>query len=260
MKTMALKKTDIPTVVSPAASQVYLFSKTLSTVVGSESVLMLDAVTLNISGDHLYQAGNLPGAIEEYQKALQLDPSNVNVHNSLGACYGAMKMYDAAESEFNAALLLKPDEVMALYNQGLVCLLTGRKEMALDFFVNASAIDDGIFELALLTGKLYLEAGNPEKARSFLEKALNCRPKSGTALRTIGVCYSALSLLREAVAVYTSAVKNNPNDAESFSRLGQLYDMIGENPEIAQLFCRHSVAIAPENEVYRQVLNRLVQK
>lgn len=260
MKTMALKKTDNIPVISPGASQVYLFSKTLSAVVGSESVVMLDAVTLNISGDQLYQADNLPGAIEEYQKALQLDPSNVNVHNSLGACYGAMKMYDAAESEFNAALLLKPDEVMALYNQGLVCLLTGRKEMALDFFVNASAIDDGIFELALLTGKLYLEAGNPEKARSFLEKALNCRPKSGTALRTLGVCYSALNFLREAVAVYTRAVKNNPNDAESFSRLGQLYDMIGENPEIAQLFCQHSVAIAPENEVYRQVLNRLMQK
>ena len=153
-----------------------------------------------------------------------------------------------------------PDEVMALYNIGVICLLTGRKETALNFFIKAAAIDDGIFELALITGKLYLEAGNPEKARSFLEKALDCRPKSGTALRTLGACYSALNLLREAVAVYTRAVKNNPNDAESFSQLGQLYDTIGENPEIARLFCQQSVAIAPENEVYRQRLNRLMQK
>jgi len=233
---------------------------THAAVVGSGSVVVLDAISLNISGDQLYQVGNLPEAIEEYQNALQLDPSNVNVHNSLGVCYGAMKMYDAAESEFNAALLLKPDEVMALYNLGVVCLLTGRKEMALNFFVNASAIDDGIFEIALLTGKLSLEVGNPEKARYFLKKALNCRPKSGTALRTLGICYSSMNLLREAVAVYTQAVKNNPNDAESFSQLGRLYDAIGENPEIAQLFCQHSVAIAPENEVYRQTLNRLMQK
>jgi len=233
---------------------------THAAVVGPGSMIVLDAVSLNISGDHLYQTGNHQGAVEEYRKALLLDPSNVNVHNSLGVCYGMMEMYDAAEAEFEAALMLKPDEVMALFNLGVICLLTGRKEMALDIFMKAAAIEDGIFELALLTGKLYLDAGNPEKARSFLEKALDCRPKSGTALRTLGACFSSLSLLRDAVAVYTRAVKNNPNDAESFSQLGQLYDMIGENPEIARLFCQQSVAIAPENEVYRERLDRLMQK
>jgi Flp pilus assembly protein TadD len=229
-------------------------------VSGPGSLVVMDAVSLNISGDHLYQAGNLQGAAEEYRKALQLDPSNVNVHNSLGVCYGMLERYDAAEAEFDAALALKPDEVMAMFNLGVICLLTGRKETALEFFMKAAAIDDGIFELALLTGKLYLDAGNPEKARSFLEKAVDYRPKSATALRTLGACYSSLNLLREAVAVYTRAVKNNPGDAESFSQLGRLYDMIGENPEIARLFCEQSVAIAPENEVYRERLNRLTQK
>ncbi|MBI5591761.1 MAG: tetratricopeptide repeat protein [Deltaproteobacteria bacterium] len=233
---------------------------THAAIMGTGSLVVLDAVSLNISGDQLYQAGNLPGAVEEYQKALQLDSANVNVHNSLGVCYGMMEMYDAAEAEFDAALLLKPDEVMALYNLGVICLLTGRKELALNFFMKAAAIDDGIFELALLTGKLYLEAGSPEKARPFLENALNSRPKSGTALRTLGACLSALNLPREATAIYTRAVKNNPGDAESFSQLGQLYDTIGENPEIARLFCQQSVAIAPENEVYRERLNRLMQK
>jgi tetratricopeptide (TPR) repeat protein len=233
---------------------------THAAVVGPGTMVVLDAVSLNISGDQLYQAGNLPEAIEEYQKALQLDPSNINVHNSLGVCYGMMERCDAAEAQFEAALRLKPDEVMVLYNLGVICLLTGRKEMALNLFMKAAAIDDEIFEPALLAGKLYLEAGNPEKARAFLEKALNCLPKSGTALRTLGACYSELNLLREAAALYTRAVKNNPGDAESFSRLGQLYDMIGENPEIALLFCQQSVAIAPENEVFRDRLNTLMQK
>ena len=229
-------------------------------VVGPGNMVVVDAVSLNISADQLYQAGNLPGAVEEYQKALQLDTSNVNVHNSLGVCYGMMEMYDAAEAEFEAALQLKPDEVMAMYNLGVVCLLTGRKEMALNIFMKAAAFDDGIFELAFLTGKTYLEAGSPENARPFLEKALNSRPNSGTALRTLGACFSALNLLREAVAVFTRAVKNNPNDAESLSQLGELYDMIEENPEIARLFCQQSVAIAPENEVYRERLSRLMHK
>jgi tetratricopeptide (TPR) repeat protein len=229
-------------------------------LVGPGSIVVLDAVSLNISGDNLYQAGNLQGAAQEYQKALVLDPFNVNVRNSLGVCYGMMEMYDAAESEFDAALLIEPGEVMSLYNQAVICMLTGQNETALNFIEKAVAVDDGIFELVLLTGKLYLETGNPEKARSFLEKAVSIRPKSGTALRTLGACLSDLNLFREAVAVYSRAVKSNPNDAESFSMLGLLYDRIGENPEIARLFCQQSVAIAPENDIYRERLNRLAQK
>jgi Flp pilus assembly protein TadD len=227
---------------------------------GPGSIVVLDAVSLNISGDNLYQAGNLQGAVQEYQKALVLDPSNVNVHNSLGVCYGMMEMYDAAESEFNAALLLEPGEVMCLYNQAIICMLTGRNETALNFIEKAVTVDNGIFEIVLLTGKLYLETGNPEKASFFLEKAVSIRPKSGTALRTLGACFFDLNLHRKAVEIYSRAVKNNPHDAESFSRLGLLYDRIGENPEIARLFCQQSVAIAPEIDVYHERLNRLVQK
>lgn len=226
---------------------------------GPGSIVVLDAVSLNISGDNLYQAGNLQGAVQEYQKALVLDPSNVNVHNSLGVCYGMMEMYDAAEFEFDAALLLDPGEVMSLYNQAVICMLTGRNDKALGFIEKAVAIDDGIFELVLLTGKLYLEAGNLKKARYFLEKAVRIRPNSGISLRTLGACLSDMNLFREAVAVYSRAVKSNPNDAESFSLLGLLYDRIGENPEIARLFCQQSVAIAPENDIYHERLNRLMQ-
>lgn len=229
-------------------------------VLGSGNTVVLDAVSLNLSGDGYYQSGNLRAAVEEYRKALQLDASNVNVHNSLGVCYGQMGLYDAAESEFTAATQLNPSEVMALYNRGVVCLLTGRKDGALEFFLKASAVDGDIFELALLTGKMYLEAGNPEKARSFLEKAVQRRPKSGTALRTLGACLSALNHLREAAAMYSRAVKSNPNDAESLSRLGMLYDAIGENPAIARLFCEQSVAIAPENPLYRERLEKLGKK
>ncbi len=230
-----------------------------ASLVGPGSLVVLDAVSLNISGDDLYQSGNLLEAIEEYQKALILDPNNVNVHNSLGVCYGMMEQYTAAVSEFDAALKINSDDVMVLYNRAVVCVLTGQKEEALNLVEKAVIIDDQIFEIVLLIGKLYLEAGYPKKAVSFLEKAVICQPQSGMALRTLGACLSELNNLRDAVAVYSRAVKNHPNDAESFSQLGLLYDRIGENPEIARLFCQQSVAIAPDNEMYRERLNRLAR-
>ena len=218
----------------------------------------MSALTLNIAGDELYQAGNVNGAAEAFQKALLLDPSDANMHNSLGVCYGVLKMYEAAEAEFHAAIALEPDETMALYNTGVIYLLTDRRESALVYLLKAWAVDDGVFEVALLVGKLYLESGEPQQARFFLEKALDFRPNSGNALRTLAACYASLEMPRDAAALYSRAVKLNPQDAESFSMLGRLYNVIGENPEIALLFCQQSVAIAPENEIYRQRLDKLL--
>jgi Flp pilus assembly protein TadD len=216
------------------------------------------ALSLNIAGDELYQSGDVTGAAEAFQKALLLDPCDANMHNSLGVCYGVLKMYEAAEAEFQAAFALNPDEMMALYNTGVIYLLTDRRESALAYLLKAWAVDDGVFEVAILAGKLYLESGEPQHARSFLEKALNFRPNSGNALRTLAACYASLEMPHDAAALYSRAVKLNPQDAESLSMLGHLYDVIGENPEIALLFCQQSVAIAPENEIYRRRLDKLL--
>ena len=62
-----------------------------ATFFGPGSRVCFDAVSMNISGDQLYQSGDIKGAIEEFKKALELDPLDVNIHNSLGVCYGVLK-------------------------------------------------------------------------------------------------------------------------------------------------------------------------
>lgn len=228
-----------------------------ASMLGPGNMVVIDAVSLNISGDSFYQDGDLGGAISEYQSALMLDPQETNVHNSLGVCYGMLGNYESAAAEFDIVLGIKPDEVMALYNRALIYLLAEDKEMARNFVEKALAEKDDIFEIVLLAGKLYLENGEFDKALSFLEKAVSHRPKSGVALRSLGACLIALARPQDAVVVYSRVVRTHPNDAESLSELGILYDQIGENPEIARLFCRQSVALAPDNEIYRERLHRL---
>jgi Flp pilus assembly protein TadD len=189
-----------------------------------------------------------------------LDPLDSNVHNSLGVCYGMQGRYEEAASEFDFVLRLNPDEIMALYNRAVIFHLAGDTDLSRSFVEKALARNDDIFEIILLAGKIYLENGELANALSFLEKAVSSRPKSVMALRHLGACLTSLERLKDAVAAYSRAVRINPNDAESLSQLGILYDRIGENPEIARLFCRQSVAIAPENEIYRQRLSLLEER
>ncbi|MEE8431645.1 MAG: tetratricopeptide repeat protein [Candidatus Desulfatibia sp.] len=227
---------------------------------GPDSSVVFDAVSLNISGDKFYQKGDINGAVNEFKTALRLDPSNVNVHNSLGVCYGILGNFEDAKLEFGETIRLDPEETMAVYNLGLVYLLSDNKAKALEYFLEAEGHAEDIFEVVLQTGKIYLETGQPGKSKFYLEKAVELKPESPVAHRLLGEYCAAMNLTDEAVAAYKKAIRYNPNDSDSLSALGYLFDLQGENPEITTIFCQQSVDISPETGLFRHRLGRLYLK
>jgi tetratricopeptide (TPR) repeat protein len=227
---------------------------------GPDSRVAFDAVSLNISGDALYERGDVPAAVREFRRGLELDPASVNLHNSLGVCLAVLKDYDQAVAEFTAALRLQPDDHMAVYNLGLVHALLGRQDAALGFFLRANELRGDVFEILLQTGKLYLELGQPLSAKPLLEHAARLRSKSGSIYRILGDCYTAVGAPEKAISAYQKAVKANPADVAALSALGCLFDAKGENPEIALVFCRESARLAPDNALFRARLAALYRK
>ncbi len=227
---------------------------------GPDTVISFNAVSLNISGDRLYQEGNLYGAVEEFRAALFLDPMNTTARNSLGVCYGVLKLYEKALEEFESAIRMNPEDIMAVYNAGLVHVLTGNKDKALECFFKAEEIGGHVFEAVFQIGKVYLESGEFDKAKTFLEKATRLKPSSAMGFRYLGDCYAAMNMSDEAIRAYKKAIRQNPYDAAALSAMGYLFDLKGENPEIATVFCQHSVELAPENGLFRHRLGMLYLK
>ena len=227
---------------------------------GPDSRVVFDAVSLNISGDKYFERGDLRTAIYEFQQALRLDPRNGNVHNSLGICHGVLGDHEAAIEAFGRALAIDPGDYMAVYNMGLICGLQGRREAALEHFLKADALHGDVFEILLQAGRLQLEMGDTAAARAGLERAVRLRPRSGNAQRMLGDCYARLEMPEKAIGAYQKAVKANPADSLALSALGGLFVQKGENPEIALVFCRESVRLAPGNPLFRQRLGRLYVK
>jgi len=227
---------------------------------GPSSAMIFDAVSLNISGDKLFEKGDIEGSIEEFEQALKLDPSNINVHNSLGVCYGLTGDYEKAKLEFQSALKLNSNEVMPWYNLGFTSMLNGNRNKALDLFLKANTINQDVFEVAFQTGRLLLDIGQPESGKNFLRHAARLKPKSGAAFRYLGDCYTNIGDIDAAIAAYKKAIKRNPSDAASLSAMGCLFDQQEENPDIALMFCQESVQLSPENGVFRYRLGRLYLK
>jgi len=225
---------------------------------GGTAVFGADSLSLN--ADRLYQQGDMEGAVSEYKTALLLAPSNPNLHNSLGVCFAALGALQSALEEFRTASRIDPAEVMPVYNTGLVFRMMGRKETALSRFQEAERRGGSRFEVSFQIARTCQELNRLSEAAAHFDRAVRLKPTSSIAHRLLGECRAALGRTEEAVTAYKKAVKLNPGDAEAISMLGVLFDLLGENPEIAILFCRHSVEIAPENGLYRQRLAKLYLK
>jgi len=218
------------------------------------SIVSLDAISFNISGDKRYQEKDFHAAIKEFTIGLMIDPSNVNLHISLGVCHGVLGSLEKALESFDAALWLDPTEIMALYNKGLIFMMKENWGKALDFFLQANQSGEAVFEILFQIGRIYLQMGKPQEGRKFLEKAARLQPDSGSAFRFLGECYAEDEMIEEAINAYTKAVKQNPSDAASLSALGHFFDITGENSEIAITLCEQSVRLSPETGLFRHRL------
>lgn len=78
------------------------------------------------SGMMLERQGNFMGAIKQYQKATEGDPSMVDAHNRLGMAHTRLGQFRPAESAFRRAIDLEP-KAPALHNNLGFCLLMDHK-------------------------------------------------------------------------------------------------------------------------------------
>jgi tetratricopeptide (TPR) repeat protein len=126
-----------------------------------------------VQADH---KGNPEQAIQHYLKALTSSPDFYPAHNNLGTVYLSRKDFEAAQSQFEAALRTNQNDGQAYFNLANVSILMNR-------FLDAQRyLDDGFRrqpESALgrfLLGTLNLRTGKLPEAEAALTKAIELDP------------------------------------------------------------------------------------
>ena len=89
------------------------------------------AITYSNRGNSFFDLGNLERAIEDYNKALQLNPDDTVTLSNRGAAYIVLKRYDEALEDFTRASALEPSNYVALSNRCWVLVLRGKLDAAL---------------------------------------------------------------------------------------------------------------------------------
>ena len=227
---------------------------------GKSSVAAFDAVSLNISGDIYFGDGDMAKAVKEYQRGLQCDDRDVNLHNSLGVALAMMNKLSPALQSFKRGLVLDKNNFMALYNLGLGEQARNRKTKALAYLEKAlqhhRQEEEGaelVGDLTLQLGILSCELGKYSAALAYLVPWLADNKESPNAGRVhfyLGEAYYGMKDNRNAMAALQRALRFDEMDDRAMSLLGRVYLEEGEGDRIALTLCRKSVELEPSNLRY----------
>ena len=123
-------------------------------------------------------------AMDKLTKAVEIDPSYVDAHATLGLLYSALGQHDKAEASFKQALRLDPNNSAALNNYGQFLCQRGRHEEGEKLFLKA--VENPLYPNAdsayANAGVCALAAGKLDQADPFFRKALEINPQLAPAL------------------------------------------------------------------------------
>jgi len=119
-------------------------------------------------------------AIEELEKALELDPGYAVAHLNLGIAYLSLADYAAAEVALRQGLALRPDEPYGLFNLGLVFKVQGKTAEAIEAFEGVRLRDPDDPDTLYQLGTLYARERQLERAIEVFRRSI------GDALRRAG--------------------------------------------------------------------------
>lgn len=235
---------------------------------GPGFVTVFDHISLNISGDNYFGKGDMVMALKEYKRGFACCHTDVNLLNSLGVTYGMIDKHKLAIESFRHALILEPDNYMALYNLGLAEELKMNEKEALRCFEKALEVyaiendtSNNKQDLLFRLGRLYCHSGLFRKSKDILLEWYRKNDKDsnrGRALRLIGESWYGLGEKEEAVKWLQRAAHFDEFDSRALSLLGMLYMEQGEGDDIALSLCEKSVELEPGIVLYQLRLAKIL--
>jgi Flp pilus assembly protein TadD len=168
------------------------------------------------------RSGDIPGAVESYEAALHLDPSDVEAEIHLGHLYVGLKRYSDAETKFRAALEAQPKSPQALL--GLAQTLDAQKKPeAAAAYRDYLAVAPETPGAESRTIHLLLEQKQYDAALAELDRADAGKPPSLDSLRSRADIQIAQKKWDDSIVTLRKAIAIAPNDAELHGGLGRVY-------------------------------------
>lgn len=111
-------------------------------------------------------------AVQEFERATELDPQNSEARSELGTFYAREGNLEKAAAELSQAVALKPDSAQAHFGLGMLCRKKGEFDKAISEFERVLSLEPAHAEALRELGIVYESMGSMDKALEYYRKSL----------------------------------------------------------------------------------------
>lgn len=180
-----------------------------------------------VSAVQLERVGNVDGAIGEYRKALQQEPSFARASGNLGLLYAQKGMDDEASVELARGLTALQNP---LYHKSMGRIFAERKVYPLAIYHYNEAGKELTRDPSIFTGlaEIYSATGQPDKALEEYRRAVTANPNYEKAYIGSAAINIQRNNLDQAIEQLKKAEVANPQNREVHLMLAGIYERKGD--------------------------------
>ena len=180
-------------------------------------------------------------AVQSYQKAAELEPTNPYIWTELGRIYLVQEKKDKAKEQFQKALDLKSDYAPAHFQIALIYIEEGKEDEAIEKMETATQAAPFDIGLSFQLGVLYYQADMFEEAETEFERAIGLQENYSNARYFLGLIYDEQEDKASAIFQFEKIRELNPDNEEVKSILANLRagrpaleEIVSEQPPIEE--------------------------
>ena len=210
------------------------------------------------AGETALKNGQYDEAVEQFKKALEIDPESANAYRGLGRAYFKSGDKQKASEAFHEALRLNPDSAETYYDLGTTRYESGDYAAAASAFEEAIRLKADFFDALIVLGKAYQRSGLHSKSVDVLQKAALQQPQNMDAQVLLGSALIQAGRPEKAIEVFHEAVLLSPESAFAYSNLAHAYQQTGK---FAQAFdaLQQALRISPSDPLAHNYLGQTYQ-
>jgi tetratricopeptide (TPR) repeat protein len=172
--------------------------------------------------------GQYEKALDDLNRAIQLDPNRAPAYNRRGNIYQKLGQYEQALADYKRAIQLNPEDITSYNNRGNIYANLGQYEKALADYERVVHLNPDDAITYNNRGTTYHDMGQYEQAIADFNEAIRLNPDYASAYNNRGNAYAILGQYEQAIVNYQQANELDSNWVVPIKRLGDVYAEIGD--------------------------------
>jgi len=174
-------------------------------------------------GNAYFSLGKFEEAIQDYNKAIDLNPNDDLSYSNRGNAYFSLGKFEDAIHDYNKAIDLNPNDDSAYFNRGTAFTNLSNYEKAINDFNKAIDLNSNNASYYNYRGTLYINQGNYDKAVKDFSKAIDLNPIFVFGYSNLGNLYNNLNNYEKAIEILNKAIELDPNFSDAYNIRGIAY-------------------------------------